>query len=102
MYEDLKQNEQDKQETETPHLGGYNNTADSLEKKLPKLRVRYGFYNLASEDDLQMLESTMTKSLQCQDDLVDPGDIRVVSEEGTFNKDGEYCVAIKYLEVRDD
>ncbi len=105
MFEELKQKEQEIAETETPTLGSYGTKTYgeySLEKKLPDLQVIYRHFNLADENDRLTLEWMMTNSLHCGDELNKPGDLRVINEETTFTKEGDYIVAVKAIKVKED
>jgi len=67
-------------------------------------RIKYFVGNLSDEGDRLILEHIMTKSLQFSNlpntgkGQTDPGGLLVIKEESTFNKEGDYVVAIKYLE----
>ncbi len=99
MFEDfLKKEEAIQLNTMAPVFGNYK---PDIEKKLPELQVRYLTIRLTDPNDLLMLETVMTKSLHCQDNLENPGDIRVISEAGTFDKEGDYHVVVKYIEVKE-
>lgn len=63
------------------------------------IKVRYFVGCLTNEDDVLMLEHIMTKSLHGGDELQNVGDIRVISEVGSFDKDGCYQVVVKYFEL---
>lgn len=102
MFQELKDKEQEIQDTETPVLGSHGKGYDPLEKKLPELQVIYRFFNLADENDRLTLEWLMTKSLQSTDELNNPGDIRVIKEETSFTKDGDYVVAVKAIKYKDE
>ena len=62
-------------------------------------RVKYFTANLADDSLKLRLEHILTVSLTCQGQLKKPGDIVVLGESGTFDKDGCYNVMVKYLEL---
>lgn len=59
--------------------------------------IRYFVGCITDETNRAELENIMTRSLSCAGELKNPGDIYVISETGTFDKDGCYQVAVKYL-----
>ena len=61
--------------------------------------IRYFVGCLTNESNRVILEDIMTKSLRCQDQLKKLGDILVLSEQGSFDKDGCYNVVVKYMEI---
>jgi len=90
-YEDIVKDEG----SEAPFLG-------SSYKKDPSkddIRVRYFVGALTDENDRVLLEYIMTRSMMCKDSLDEEGDVVVLSEQGTFDKDGVYNVVVKYLEL---
>lgn len=105
MFHDLIEKEKAiSPETETPTLGSFGTKTysdDALEKKLPELQVRYQSFNMDDQNDVMMLEHIMTKSLQCRENLQTPGDVVVISEQGTFDKEGTYHTIVKYIEVKE-
>lgn len=62
--------------------------------------VRYFSANLSDPKSRLELERLLTTSLRCQGTLKADGDVVVVSETGSFDKDGCYNVVIKYFELR--
>ena len=65
----------------------------------PNTQIRY-FVGCITDDGLRMeLERIMTKSLSGNAGLKNPGDIFVISETGSFDKDGCYQTVVKYLYV---
>ncbi len=103
MFTELIEKERSITETATPTLGGTNIFGDEeLKKKLPNLKVRYGSYNLSDNNDITMLEHIMTTSLKCAEALENPGDLVVVQEQINTNRDGDYIVMVKYIEVADN
>lgn len=81
--------------SDTPTMS---NTSPTSEVPTKKIKVRYFVGNLVDKDDVAMLENIMTTSLHCGDDLKNKGDIRVINEVGSFDKDGCYQVVVKYFE----
>lgn len=62
--------------------------------------IRYFVGCITNEATRMELEDIMTKSMRCQDKKeVEPGDVWVISETGTFDKEGCYQVVVKYLVV---
>jgi hypothetical protein len=61
--------------------------------------MRYYVANISDDTDRQMIEHIMTMSLNCTNDLKQVGDISVFREDHTFDKEGNYMVAVKYCEV---
>mgnify|MGYP003302145524 CR=1 FL=1 len=59
--------------------------------------IRYFVGCITDQEHRFELEEIMTKSLQCGGELKSSGDIFVVSESGSFDKDGCYQVVVKYL-----
>lgn len=95
-FESLLENSLGSTDSDIPSLG-------SLKKKSsspfpPETEVKYYTANLSDAGDRATLEMILTKSLRCQGVLTTPGDIVVVTESGTFDKDGCYNVMVKYLE----
>jgi hypothetical protein len=68
-------------------------------REVQTIQVRYFIARMSDTYDKCEAERIFTKSLQCQNNLNVPGDICVFKEESNFDKDGEYCVVIKYAEV---
>ena len=64
-----------------------------------KLQVRYLSLTIGDPNDTLLLEDIMTQSLNCQNGLVKVGDLMVLKEESTFDREGNYLVALKYIEV---
>lgn len=64
-----------------------------------KIIVRYLMANLSDDNDRIVAEDVMTRSLDCANVLSKQGDILVIREETTFDRDGNYLVALKYCEV---
>ena len=62
-----------------------------------KTVIRYFVGCITDDSNRAELEDIMTKSLSCAGELKEPGDVYVISETGTFDKDGCYQVAVKYL-----
>lgn len=60
-------------------------------------QIRYFVACIADDANRAELEGIMTKSLSCAGELKNHGDIFVISETGTFDRDGCYQVAVKYL-----
>lgn len=98
VFESFTEKEKEIQ-SEPPFFGGpmYSNNKQSMQDVI----VRYFIGVLTNESDVVMIEHIMTKSLNCEDQLKNPGDVLVISEQGTFDKDGCYNVVVKYLEKVD-
>ena len=64
----------------------------------PTTVVKYYTANLANVESRMRLEHILTVSLRCCGVLSKEGDIVVINESGTFDKDGCYNVMIKYFE----
>lgn len=62
-----------------------------------KTVIRYFVGCITDEANRDELENIMTKSLSCAGEIKKPGDIYVISETGTFDRDGCYQVVVKYL-----
>ena len=62
-----------------------------------KTVIRYFVGCITDEANRAELENIMTRSLSCAGELKDAGDIYVISESGTFDRDGCYQVVVKYL-----
>ena len=63
----------------------------------PGTQIRYFTGCLTDDDTRAELERIMTKSLETGGLVRKPGDIFVITENGTFDKDGCYHVAVKYM-----
>ena len=61
-------------------------------------KVKFFTANLSDPKSKGTLEELLTTSLRCQGLLRANGDVVVISESGTFDKDGCYNVMIKYFE----
>jgi hypothetical protein len=88
--------------SDTPVIGQSQNTELEGESPSQKVIVRYFVGTLTNPDNQLMLEHIMTKSLQCKDQLTEVGDVLVLSEQGTFDKDGCYNIVVKYMELVDN
>lgn len=62
-------------------------------------QVKYYTANLSDNSSRVLLQEILTKSLMCQGNLRNIGDVVVIQESGTFDKDGCYNVMIKYFEL---
>lgn len=51
---------------------------------------------LTDTGDKTEYENLLTKSFRCQNVLKDPGDLAIVTLNGTFDKNGNYHVACRY------
>lgn len=71
----------------------------ALKKKGLTLKVRYLTGAVSDDGFRMMLEDIMTRSLHNGESLLAHGDVAVLREDHTFDKAGEYIVALKYLEV---
>ncbi len=60
-------------------------------------QIRYFVGCLQDDATKDELESIMTKSLTCAGNIKNSGDIFVITEQGTFDKEGSYHVSVKYL-----
>lgn len=74
--------------------GGAPGVPETLE-----VSVRYFQANLSDEGDRNLLEHIMTTSLRGADQLTKVGNIMVIREDSTFDREGNYMVAVKYCEV---
>lgn len=63
--------------------------------------IRYFVGCISDHSNKAELEAIMTKSLSCAGDIKEPGDIFVISETGSFDRDGCYQVVVKYLYLPD-
>lgn len=61
--------------------------------------VRYYTANLSDPKSKEKLEYILTTSLKCRGVLKSNGDLVVISESGTFDKDGCYNIMVKYFEL---
>lgn len=84
--------------SEAPSLGGLSNKGSGSPFP-PNTQVKYYTANLSDESSRLMLQHLMTVSLRCQGALKNVGEVIVLSETGTFDKDGCYNIMIKYLEL---
>lgn len=75
---------------------------DDPTKPRIKTMVRYLVANTCDDGDRATLEDLMTRSLSCAGTLSTPGDVLVVREDHTFDRQGDYQVAIKYYEAVKD
>jgi len=67
-------------------------------RDIDNVKVKFYIANMSYPDHVEEAERIFTKSLQCQNALLKPGDISVFKEESNFTKTGEYQVVIKYAE----
>lgn len=67
----------------------------------PDTEYRYFKGNLDHAEAKAELERLMTRSMRCQAELKKPGDVCVIAESGTFDKEGGYTVVLKYLCIPD-
>ena len=89
-----------KVESEAPILGNSFSTQHLKKNEdLKNTAVKYIVCNMNNPGDVTLAEHIMSKSLQCRGLLIKPGDILVIKEESNFDKNGEYRVAIKYIEL---
>lgn len=63
----------------------------------PETEYRYFTGTLDEPEEQAELERIMTASMRGQAALSKPGDVCVVSEAGSFDKEGRYHVVVKYL-----
>ena len=63
------------------------------------LRIKYFVANMSDEGDRLFAESIMTNSLECKDVPKVVGDIAVIRESENFDKEGNYNLLIKYIEL---
>lgn len=63
----------------------------------PETEYRYFVGTLDEPEERAELERLMTASMRGQAAMKKPGDICVVSETGSFDKEGRYHVVVKYL-----
>lgn len=66
------------------------------------VEVRYFVATLSDDGDRAVLESLMTTGLRCGGELLYPGDVVVVQEESTFDKEQGPVVMIKYMTIPAD
>lgn len=66
---------------------------------IPKeAEIRYFVGCLTDEETQIRVSQLMTKSMQCQrTGLKKPGDVFVIKETGTFDREGLYQIVIKYV-----
>jgi hypothetical protein len=72
---------------------------EAEKRQATKIRIKYFVANMSDLADKQTVEDIMSASLDCQDSPKKPGDIAVIKEETNFDRDGNYNVLIKYLEL---
>lgn len=60
--------------------------------------VRYLVGCLTDEETQIRVGQLMTRSMHCQS-LRKPGDVFVIKETGTFDKEGQYQIVIKYITI---
>ena len=63
----------------------------------PNTQIRYFVGCLQDDTTKAELEALMTRSLTCAGKIEKSGDTFVISEQGTFDKEGSYHVSVKYL-----
>ena len=85
-------------EVEAPVFGEATKAKGGPGKKLENVRVKFIVCYMSDPTDQEEAERIFTQSLRCQNELRVEGDICVFKEESHFDKEGEYCVAIKYAE----
>lgn len=89
----------DMDKDEEPRLGRKRSKTNEL--GLPEgTEMRYFVACIADPENRIELERIMTKSLQCAgrgNTVKEPGDIFVINETGSFDRDGCYQVVVKYL-----
>lgn len=83
----------------SPYAQGGSTTLDKHGKG--KYRIRYFVANMSDENDVLMVESIMSASVACRDKPVKPGDVMVIKEETNFDREGNYNILIKYMELAD-
>lgn len=94
-------NEKSKESSsDAPVLGQGSNTADRVTAN--GTVVRYFVGTMTNESDVLMLQELMTRSMKCRDQLNEIGDVLVINEQGTFDKEGCYHVVVKYIEMVED
>lgn len=70
------------------------------EELFPKNSVFRIFTGCVNDDDNRaMVEHLFTQSYRCQGYLKKPGDLTILDYTGTFNKNGEYCMYVRYVEM---
>ena len=60
--------------------------------------IKYLVANGSDMLEMEFLEKIMTRSLRTQAKMEKPGDIIVIREDQTFDKEGNYLIAVKYAE----
>lgn len=90
--------------SEAPTFGStrkvHNLDKEEAEKKNAlKPRIKYFVANMSDMADKQTVEDIMSASLDCRDSPKKAGDIAVIKEDTNFDRDGNYNVLIKYLEL---
>ena len=81
-----------------PHLG--RRRKDLL--PYDKAEMKFAVGCLGNEDFRLQANDIMTRSMRCQGTLGKPGDIMVVEQAHTFDKDGACHLMIKYVEYAEE
>ena len=84
-------------DSDIPSLGQL--SADTVRIDTKNTVIKYFSGCFENETDALMAEHIMTSSLRTRANLTNVGDIVVISETGTFDKDGGYHILIKYMEL---
>ena len=84
--------------TKAPVLGEAS-SAGGWAKKMETVQVKYIVCYMSDTQHKEEAERILTQSLRCENALRKAGDICVFKEESHFDREGEYCVALKYAEV---
>jgi hypothetical protein len=87
------------QESSEPIFGGSNILITPGHKVNGVVKVKYLVANMDSPNDVTQVEAINTKSLTCRDLFFKIGDIVMLNEVGTFDKNGTYHLVIKYAEI---
>jgi hypothetical protein len=104
-FQEFAANTEDTQGSQEPLVGQSASLAetlvdgDAVKKGEGAMKVKYIFINIADNGDRVLGEDIMTRSLLCAGSLRKVGDVIVLREDHAFNKDGDYLVAIKYVEL---
>jgi len=77
-----------------PPIGGHSKTP-----KNTKAKVRYFLANVEDPGSCAMLEDILTKSMNGGGLFSEIGDVIVLREDSHFTKEGDYVVALKYVEL---
>jgi len=85
--------------SEAPVFGSSKSARKSAAKSVDKMIVKYFIANMSDDADRLYVEDIMTRSMDCKDAPVKVGDVLVIRETENFDKEGNYNLLVKYLEL---